>query len=115
MKEGIGLERFQYDSFPVFICSNEPVEVVAMGKKCRRPDHISALKAIKKRKRSPFIVADIEAALHDDVHVHCAVGFLVVKPGGIGAMDEEVGGFRGVSFFAIFIKNGFLLVTDVQQ
>ncbi|OIT22082.1 PREDICTED: uncharacterized protein LOC109218069 [Nicotiana attenuata] len=61
--------------------SDEPVEVVAMGKKSRRPDHILALKAIKKIKRSPFIVADIEAALHDDVHVPCAVGFLVVKPG----------------------------------
>ncbi|KAK4380027.1 hypothetical protein RND71_001889 [Anisodus tanguticus] len=59
--------------------SDEHVEVVAMGKKCHRPDHIPALKAIKKRKMSPFIVADIEAALHNDVHVPCVVGFLVVK------------------------------------
>lgn len=42
--------------------------------------HMTALK-VGSRERQPFIVADIETLLIDDVHVPYAVGFLVVRPG----------------------------------
>nr|KUM49076.1 DNA polymerase [Picea glauca] len=59
----------------------EPQEVPAMGGSKRRyPDHVTALKP-KGKDRQPFIVADTETVLVNDVHVPYAAGFLFVYPG----------------------------------
>ena len=59
----------------------EPKEDILFKKSKRRyPKYIEALKPIK-RPKQPFIVADTETILVNDVHVPYAVGFLVVRPG----------------------------------
>lgn len=67
------------------IGGGEPQEAKAMGSRKRRyPDHVPSLKPTSKE-RQPFIVADTETVLINNVHVPYAAGFLVVKPG------EDVG------------------------
>ena len=59
----------------------EPQEVPAMGGSKRRyHDHVTALKP-KGKDMQPFIVADTETVLVNDVHVPYAAGFLFVYPG----------------------------------
>lgn len=59
----------------------EPREARSVGwGKRRYPKYITALKP-SERPREPFIVADTETVLINDVHVPYAVGFLVVRPG----------------------------------
>lgn len=55
-----------------------------MASKRRYPNYIPGRKPSSKEMR-PFIVADTETVLKDDIHVPYAAGFLVVKPG------EDVG------------------------
>lgn len=52
---------------------------IGHSKRCY-PKHLTALKASSSQ-RQPFIVANIETLLINDVHVPYAVGFLVVRPG----------------------------------
>nr|GMC76315.1 RNA polymerase [Ipomoea batatas] len=49
-------------------------------RKSQYPKHITALNPTRKE-RMPFIVADTETVLINDIHVPYAVGFLVVEPG----------------------------------
>ena len=61
----------------------EPREVKTIShskSKRRYPKHITALKTKVKEMR-PFIVADTETILIDNIHIPYAVGFLVVRPG----------------------------------
>jgi hypothetical protein len=71
------------------IVGDEPQEVKAMGRKSRYPDHIPALKPTSKERR-PFIVADTETVINNNVHEPYAAGFLVVKPGeDVGAKPDD--------------------------
>lgn len=45
------------------------------------PSNISAIKEPNQKECRPFIVADIETLMVDDVHVPYAAGYLVVNPG----------------------------------
>lgn len=59
----------------------EPREARTIGHSKRRyPKHLTALNPSESQ-RKPFIVADIETVLINDVHIPYAVGFLVVRPG----------------------------------
>lgn len=58
----------------------EPNESQRIGShKHSYPKYLTSLKPTK-RQRQPFIVADTETVIIDQVHVPYAVGFLVVRP-----------------------------------
>jgi len=58
-----------------------PREARRIGHSKRRyPKHLTAIKPSSSQ-RQPFIVADTETVLINDVHIPYAVGFLVVRPG----------------------------------
>ncbi|KAH9304471.1 hypothetical protein KI387_008875, partial [Taxus chinensis] len=59
--------------------SGEPKEVEAMGRKIRYPNHVPALKPTTKERR-PFIVADMETVLINNVNVPYAAGFIALRP-----------------------------------
>lgn len=74
------------------IGSGEPREVRAraLGRYRRHPECITALK-LKRQKCLPFIVADIETVILNNVHVPYAAGLLVVNPGDyVAAMDDQI-------------------------
>ena len=56
-------------------------EVVSMARKPGYPDHITAIPLPRSLKREPFIVADTETVMINDIQVPYAAGFMVVKPG----------------------------------
>jgi hypothetical protein len=58
--------------------------VKAMGRKSHYPNHVHALKPMSKEMQ-PFILANIETVIINNVHVPYAAGFLMVKLG------EDVG------------------------
>ncbi|XP_054789359.1 DNA polymerase-like [Prosopis cineraria] len=62
---------------------------IGHSKRCY-PKHITALKASSSQ-RQPFIVADIETLLINDVHVPYAVGFMVVRPGDYLSSETDYG------------------------
>lgn len=62
--------------------AGEPQQAKEMDSSKRRyPKHIPPLRATS-QKRRPFLVADLETVITDDIHVPYAAGFLVVQPGG---------------------------------
>lgn len=63
------------------ISGNLPEVKSLMSRECRIPSRINAIKGTTIRERRPFIVADIETVMVNDVHVPYAAGYLVVKPG----------------------------------
>lgn len=83
----------------------EPQEAKAMdtGRKRRYPDHIPSLKPTSKERR-PFIVADTETVLINDVHVPYAAGFLVVNP------DEDVGAKPDYSIETYFSEDHMFVI-----
>lgn len=90
------------------IGGGEPQEVKAMGRKSRYPDHIPALKP-KSKERRPFIVADTETVIINDVHVPYAAGFLVVKPG------EDVGAKPDYSIETYFSEDNELVIPEFED
>ncbi len=61
-----------------------------MGRYRKHPECITALKQ-KKQKCFPFIVADIETVILNNVLVPYAAGLLVVNPGDdVAAMDDQI-------------------------
>ena len=74
------------------IARGEPREVRARapGRYRKHPECITALKQ-KKQKCFPFIVADIETVILNNVLVPYAAGLLVVNPGDdVAAMDDQI-------------------------
>lgn len=63
------------------INANLPNVKSLMSKQSRIPNKINALKGINKEKCRPFIVADIETVMVNQIHVPYAAGYLVVNPG----------------------------------
>lgn len=71
----------------IWECIEKNVEMVELiearrigDSKRHYPKHLTEVKASDKQ-RQPFIVADTETILINQIHVPYAVGFLVVKPG----------------------------------
>ncbi|KAF3778769.1 DNA polymerase [Nymphaea thermarum] len=62
------------------VSGNLPEVLSLMYKQTRIPSKISAIKGHQKECR-PFIVADLETIVLNDVHVPYVAGYLVVKPG----------------------------------
>ena len=58
----------------------DAIKITHSDSKSRYPKSLTSLKP-SNQKRRPFIVADTETVLVNDVHVPYAVGFMVVKPG----------------------------------
>lgn len=63
------------------INANLPYAKSLMSKQSRIPYKINALKGQNTDKSRPFIVADIETVMVNQIHVPYAAGYLVVKPG----------------------------------
>ncbi len=90
------------------IVGGSPREVKAMGRKRRYPDHVPALKPTSKARR-PFIVADTETVLINDVHVPYAAGFLVVKPG------EDVGSKPDYEIETYFSEDHIFVIPSFEE
>lgn len=90
------------------IFSGEPPEVKSWGRKRGYPNYIPALKPTSKE-RQPFIVADTETLMRNDVHVPYAAGFLVVKPG------EDVGAKPSHSIETYFSEDHLLLIPQFEE
>ncbi|THG20979.1 hypothetical protein TEA_029855 [Camellia sinensis var. sinensis] len=87
----------------------EPQEVKDMDrKKPNYPDCIPAFKPRSKERR-PFIVADIETVLINDVHVPYTAGFLVVKPG------DDVGAKPDYSIETYFSEDYQMVILDFEE
>ncbi|CAL5408040.1 unnamed protein product [Camellia sinensis] len=87
----------------------EPQEVKDMDRKKRNyPDCIPAFKPRSKERR-PFIVADMETVLINDVHVPYAAGFLVVKPG------DDVGAKPDYSIETYFSEDYQMIILDFEE
>lgn len=69
----------EMDSY--IISANLPEAKSLMYKQSRIPSKISAIKGNNIQESRPFIVADIETVMVNNVHVPYAAGYLVVKPG----------------------------------
>jgi len=65
----------------IISCCNLPEVKSLRYKQSRIPSKISALKGNNQLESRPFIVADIETILVNNVHVPYAIGYLVVMPG----------------------------------
>jgi hypothetical protein len=61
------------------VVGGEPQAVKPMGRK-HYPDYVTALPA-RCKDMNPFIVADTETVIVDDIHVPYAAGYLIVYPG----------------------------------
>lgn len=67
----------------------EPEAVKPMVRKRHYPNYVTALPA-RRKDMKPFIVADTETVLLNDIHVPYAAGFLIVYPGDdIAAMSDS--------------------------
>ncbi|XP_028052255.1 uncharacterized protein LOC114256773 [Camellia sinensis] len=87
----------------------EPQEVKDMDRKKRKyTNHIPALKPSDK-KRLPFIVADMETTLKENVHVPYAAGFLVVKLG------DDVGAKPNYSIETYFSEDYEPVIPDFKE
>ena len=80
-------------------------EVQAMGKKSRYPNHIPALKPTTKVRR-PFIVADTETVLINNVHVPYAAGFIALRPG------EDIGVYSDSDFKTYFSEDDLFRIPE---
>lgn len=83
----------------------EPQEVEAMGRKSRYPNHIPALKPTTKERR-PFIVADTETVLINNVHVPYAAGFIALRPG------DNVGDYSDYAFETYFSEDDLFHIPE---
>jgi len=90
------------------IGGGEPQEVKTMGRKSRYPNHVPALKP-RSKERKPFIVADTETVIVNDVHVPYASGFLVVKPG------EDVGSKPDYSIETYFSEDHIYFIPEFEE
>jgi len=83
-------------------------EVQAMGKKSRYPNHIPALKPTTKERR-PFIVADTETVLINNVHVPYAAGFIALRPG------EDIGVYPDPAFETYFSEDDLFHIPEFKD
>ena len=88
--------------------SGEPKEVEAMGRKSRYPNHIPALKPTTKDRR-PFIVADTETVLINNVHVPYAAGFIALRPG------EDIGVYPDYAFKTYFSEDDLFHIPEFKD
>lgn len=87
----------------------EPQEVEAMGRKSRRyPNHVPALKPTTKERR-PFIVADTETVLINNVHVPYAAGFIALRPG------EDIGVYSDYAFETYFSEDDIIHIPEFED
>ncbi|XP_059067855.1 DNA polymerase-like [Cryptomeria japonica] len=86
----------------------EPQEVEAMGRKSRYPNHIPALKPTTKERR-PFIVADMETILINNVHVPYATGFIALRPG------EDIGEYSDDGFVKYFSEDSCFFIDEFKD
>lgn len=102
------IDRQIFELMQSVIGAGEPPEAKVMKRGKRRyPDHVTALKPTSKERR-PFLVADTETVLINNVHVPYAAGFLAVKPG------EDVGAKPDYSTETYFSEDYMGLIPSFE-
>lgn len=79
-----------------------------MGRKSHYPNHVHALEPTSKERR-PFIVANTETVIINNVHVPYTAGFLVVKPG------EDVGAKPDYSIETYFSEDHIFVIPELEE
>lgn len=86
--------------FSTSTATGDPPPPDPMRRKRCYPNHVTELK-LRGKKKKPFIVADTETILQNDVHIPYAVGFMVVKPGEDVKPDRIIETYFSEDYFGI--------------
>lgn len=91
------------------ISGNLPEVKSLMSVRSRIPFKISAIKGNNITERRPFIVADIETVMVNNVHVPYAAGYLVVKPG------DDLSSIPSYSIQTFFSENHITFYPNFEE